>query len=226
MEAIQFETSSEVDSTEGSDLEDGSTINLNTSNEVSSIYSEIDFLEATRERNVGRVIMMNVLNSSASSQAPSMSSDFNSSLDDTQDGGPNITASSSNFDIAFSDSEIDDISMDDEAVENITVYTDSEDEATDENIRINIDSEGDTTDEDLPAPRPLIPLGSQETCSENCSHGDCPICLNKYFHREPHVTPCGHIFCKSCAITSIQNMKKCPVCKYKIHPSQLKKIFM
>lgn len=43
---------------------------------------------------------------------------------------------------------------------------------------------------------------------------NCPICLESVIKREPVSTNCGHIFCKSCLVTSIQtSVRKCPMCK-------------
>jgi len=40
---------------------------------------------------------------------------------------------------------------------------------------------------------------------------DCPVCQQLLF--EPITTSCGHTFCKSCALRSVDHDNKCPMCR-------------
>ncbi|KAG5672795.1 hypothetical protein PVAND_002888 [Polypedilum vanderplanki] len=42
---------------------------------------------------------------------------------------------------------------------------------------------------------------------------NCPICLESVIDRNPQSTSCGHIFCKNCLLSALQNAKKCPMCR-------------
>lgn len=42
----------------------------------------------------------------------------------------------------------------------------------------------------------------------------CPICFNLI--EEAHITKCGHTFCYTCIVKSIESLKKCPKCGFTI----------
>ena len=48
----------------------------------------------------------------------------------------------------------------------------------------------------------------------------CAVCLS--ILKEPHSADCGHVFCRSCALSSIQAKPECPTCRKPISRRQLK----
>ncbi len=48
---------------------------------------------------------------------------------------------------------------------------------------------------------------------------NCIICYE--LMDEPTMTPCGHMFCKSCIQLCLNSKKECPICKHVIEPSSL-----
>ena len=54
---------------------------------------------------------------------------------------------------------------------------------------------------------------------------ECRICMCPF--KEPHTTPCGHVFCKQCIYTSFRVKKECPMCRKKItRIGQIHRIFI
>lgn len=54
----------------------------------------------------------------------------------------------------------------------------------------------------------------------------CPICLDSPLKRDPTVTKCGHVFCRDCIETSLQNNRSCPMCKCRILQRQLIRMYV
>ncbi|XP_074562469.1 E3 ubiquitin-protein ligase complex slx8-rfp subunit slx8-like [Curcuma longa] len=52
----------------------------------------------------------------------------------------------------------------------------------------------------------------------------CPICMNTM--TEASSTICGHIFCKSCIVASIQAQKKCPTCRRKLSMNNFHRVYL
>ncbi|XP_074580422.1 uncharacterized protein LOC141836857 isoform X2 [Curcuma longa] len=52
----------------------------------------------------------------------------------------------------------------------------------------------------------------------------CPICMNTII--EASSTICGHIFCKSCIVASIQAQKKCPTCRRKLNMKNFHRVYL
>ncbi|XP_042416867.1 E3 ubiquitin-protein ligase bre-1-like isoform X1 [Zingiber officinale] len=52
----------------------------------------------------------------------------------------------------------------------------------------------------------------------------CPICMNTM--TEATSTICGHIFCKSCIVASIQAQKKCPTCRRKLNMNNFHRVYL
>ena len=45
------------------------------------------------------------------------------------------------------------------------------------------------------------------------SREDCPVCLEALHDHEPVITPCAHVFGKSCIARVIEGQQKCPMCR-------------
>ncbi|RXG72315.1 E3 ubiquitin-protein ligase RFWD2 [Armadillidium vulgare] len=70
------------------------------------------------------------------------------------------------------------------------------------------------------AKRPYSLLnGIEETASDISSDYMCPVCLDLI--SEPHMTSCGHTFCRTCLQRSIEVTKRCPKCTFVIANSDL-----
>lgn len=52
----------------------------------------------------------------------------------------------------------------------------------------------------------------------------CPVCFDPV--TTPASTICGHIFCFNCIKLSQQAQKQCPVCRTKLNPKQIHRLFM
>ncbi|KAM0071232.1 putative transcription factor C2H2 family [Helianthus debilis subsp. tardiflorus] len=63
----------------------------------------------------------------------------------------------------------------------------------------------------LPPPSPPLPTYT------------CPICLGPM--TEETTTRCGHIFCKDCIIRSLSTGDRCPICRHKITPRGLHRLY-
>lgn len=61
-----------------------------------------------------------------------------------------------------------------------------------------------TTDDEE---RPVLRLLSDR----NNGHYLCPICMS--LPDQPVATTCGHIFCKECLTTALNQLHYCPLCK-------------
>ena len=48
----------------------------------------------------------------------------------------------------------------------------------------------------------------------------CAVCLS--ILKEPHSADCGHVFCRTCALSSIQAKTECPTCRKPVSRRQLK----
>lgn len=82
-----------------------------------------------------------------------------------------------------------------------------------------------------PAPAPaLIPVPQVEEPEEEpgkrvvLSEVRCPVCFDPV--TTPASTICGHIFCFNCIKLSQQAQKQCPVCRTKLNPKQIYRLFM
>lgn len=49
----------------------------------------------------------------------------------------------------------------------------------------------------------------------------CPICYDDF--KEATITPCSHIFCGQCILSSLTRSHVCPLCRDPIHPNKLKR---
>lgn len=70
----------------------------------------------------------------------------------------------------------------------------------------------------------LIGMYTNVTEIENKKNEECSICLNQFTNMI--ITDCGHFFCKTCIMKSINLKKKCPQCRQdlncnNIHPVQV-----
>jgi len=45
------------------------------------------------------------------------------------------------------------------------------------------------------------------------SQEDCPVCFETLSNHDPCITTCGHSFCKMCISKTIEEQKKCPMCR-------------
>lgn len=54
----------------------------------------------------------------------------------------------------------------------------------------------------------------------------CPICLQCMVGRPISSTKCGHLFCKQCIETAIQNRNICPVCNQLISPDEVHPVYL
>ncbi|XP_022033282.2 E3 ubiquitin-protein ligase RNF4-like [Helianthus annuus] len=63
----------------------------------------------------------------------------------------------------------------------------------------------------LPPPSPPLPTYT------------CPICLGPM--TEETTTRCGHIFCKGCIKSSLSTGDKCPICRHRITPRGLHRLY-
>ena len=59
-------------------------------------------------------------------------------------------------------------------------------------------------------PQPLVLGGIEGTYEDRDSELLCPICLDMM--SEPYVTTCGHSFCHTCIVKSLELSSKCPRC--------------
>ncbi|KAK3851448.1 hypothetical protein Pcinc_041899 [Petrolisthes cinctipes] len=63
-------------------------------------------------------------------------------------------------------------------------------------------------------PNPFVLNGLDGTLEEKNSDYLCPVCLDLI--SEAHMTKCGHTFCRTCLVTSIQANKRCPKCNFSV----------
>ncbi|KAL9899359.1 uncharacterized protein ACN427_007067 isoform 1-T1 [Glossina fuscipes fuscipes] len=54
----------------------------------------------------------------------------------------------------------------------------------------------------------------------------CPVCMESTVQRQPTSTRCGHVFCQSCIRQAIEFSRKCPLCKAKVLPNHLLRIYL
>lgn len=66
----------------------------------------------------------------------------------------------------------------------------------------------------LKRPLPLL-NGVEGTSSDLSSDYMCPVCLDLI--SEPHMTSCGHTFCRSCLLKSIESTRRCPKCTFMVY---------
>ncbi len=53
-----------------------------------------------------------------------------------------------------------------------------------------------------------IKINVEQVLTQKC---ECPICFNVY--QDPHLTKCGHTFCKECISEVINRQHLCPECR-------------
>ena len=45
---------------------------------------------------------------------------------------------------------------------------------------------------------------------------ECPICFDKIMDKNVSVTKCGHTFCTTCLLKSVNRNGECPICRTKL----------
>ena len=60
-----------------------------------------------------------------------------------------------------------------------------------------------------------------KTNSESAPEVDiCPVCLNVPGIKNVAITECGHKFCTSCLLSSLNKKNTCPICRAEIEPAR------
>uniref|UniRef100_A0A1A9WQ51 RING-type domain-containing protein n=1 Tax=Glossina brevipalpis TaxID=37001 RepID=A0A1A9WQ51_9MUSC len=59
-----------------------------------------------------------------------------------------------------------------------------------------------------------------------CAGIMCPLCMESTMGRQPTSTRCGHVFCQSCILRALEFSRMCPLCKSKVLPKQLLRIYL
>lgn len=54
----------------------------------------------------------------------------------------------------------------------------------------------------------------------------CAICMDSCVNNQPTSTKCGHVFCGNCIHEAVRLTRKCPMCKAKISPTMLFRIYI
>lgn len=54
----------------------------------------------------------------------------------------------------------------------------------------------------------------------------CPVCLENLQKQSTFSTMCGHLFCEPCIRRAIAEHKKCPICKKKLTPKLIHRIYL
>lgn len=64
-------------------------------------------------------------------------------------------------------------------------------------------------------------LWNTTNASEHMSNADvCAVCLEQVKSTNVTITACGHKFCTSCLLKSLQTINTCPMCRAEIEPKR------
>lgn len=67
------------------------------------------------------------------------------------------------------------------------------------------------------------PDTQEEEARARESGPDCKVCYDT--RKDPSVAQCGHVFCWGCLIKYSQMKGECPVCRAKVHPKDVVRLF-
>ena len=68
-------------------------------------------------------------------------------------------------------------------------------------------------------PQALVFGGVDNTYEDRDSDLLCPVCLD--FFQDPFMTICGHSFCHTCIVKSLEQLAKCPRCNFQLPTSSI-----